>query len=222
MVKLANTPDSKSGALKSLRVQVPPSAQMNNKTLNPDKELQSYIIGLALGDGNLSNPNGRATRLRITCDKNYPLLIKRIFYSLKLLLPDNKVSIIDREKNYLDISVNSNYLNEIIPWKVCRGSKFIQKATIPDWIKQNNKCKINCLKGLIETDGSIYIDRGYKMIIFTTIIPNLANDFYQMIISLGFTPHIYKINQKNKQNLYHIRLSKNVNEFLDLVKPEKI
>ena len=201
---------------------------MNCKTLNTNKELQSYVVGLALGDGNLSNPNGRAIRLRITCDKKYPLLIQRILNSLKLLLPDNKVSIVDRKENYLDISVHSNHLEKIIPWKIGKGSKFIQKASVPDRIKQDGRYKINCLKGLIETDGSIYVDRGYKMMIFTTIIPELANDFYQMIISLGFSPHFYKIKQGlNKkynfyqQTLYHIRLSKNVNNFLDLVKPEK-
>ena len=31
---------------------------------NPDRDLQAYVIGLAVGDGNLSNPNGRAVRLR--------------------------------------------------------------------------------------------------------------------------------------------------------------
>ncbi len=180
-----------------------------------------------MGDGNLSNPNGRAIRLRITCDKKYPLLIQRILNSLKLLLPDNKVSIVDRKENYLDISVHSNYLEKIIPWKNGKGSKFTQNASVPNWIKENNRYKIECLKGLIETDGSVYNDRGYKMMIFTTIIPKLANDFYRMIVSLGFAPHIYKIERKtnpfsfNQKTLYHIRLSKNVNEFLNLVKPEK-
>jgi hypothetical protein len=46
--------------------------------LNPDKLLQAYIIGVALGDGDLSNPNGRAVRLRITCDKKYPRLIEHV------------------------------------------------------------------------------------------------------------------------------------------------
>jgi len=65
------------------------------KKLSPDKHLQAYLIGVALGDGNLSNPNGRATRLRITCDKKYPLLLNNIIVSLKKLLPENKVTIID-------------------------------------------------------------------------------------------------------------------------------
>lgn len=85
------------------------------------------------------------------------------------------------------------------------------------------------MRGLIETDGSVYNDRGYKMMIFTSIIPELAKDFYDIVCSLGFKPHIYKITPKktkkykyNQQDVYHIRLSKNVSKFLELVKPEKI
>lgn len=194
--------------------------RMNNKIINPNKELQSYIIGLALGDGNLSNPNGRAVRLRITCDKKYPLLIERIFSSLKSLFPQNKVSIVNRANNYLDISVYSNYLEKILGWKAERGSKFLQKASVPDWVKENSNYKLNCLRGLIETDGSVYFDRGYKMMVFSTIIPNLAKDFYKMVLSTGFKPNFYKTRGKNNIE-YHIRLSKNVSEFLTVVNPEK-
>lgn len=34
-----------------------------------DKRNLAYVIGIAFGDGNLSNPNGRAVRLRVSCDK---------------------------------------------------------------------------------------------------------------------------------------------------------
>jgi len=196
--------------------------------LNPDKELQSYVIGLAIGDGNLSNPNGRATRLRITCDKKYPLLLKRIVNSLRLLLSDNKISIINRKETYTDASVYSNHLEKILGWKAKSGAKFKQRTSVPNWILKNKSYKINCLRGLIETDGCIYADRTYNMINFSTIIPKLANDVYMMISSLGFKSHIYKIERKldkynfNQKTIYRIRLSKNVQEFLNLVKPEKI
>jgi DNA-binding transcriptional regulator WhiA len=198
---------------------------MRNKILNRNKDLKAYIVGLAIGDGNLSNPSGRATRLRITCDKKYPLLIERIKNSLGLLLPENKVSIVMRDKNYLDISVHSNYLENLLGWRANMGSKFIQNVSIPEWIKTSDSFKINCLRGLIETDGSIYNDRGYKMMMFVTIIPKLAIEVAEMIASLGFFPHLYAINDKkekyNKKTLYHVRLSKNVEKFLDIVKPEK-
>src|SRR3989338_7028818 len=150
--------------------------------LNPDKNLQAYIIGLAIGDGNLSNPNNRATRLRITCDTKYPILIKTIATSLELLFPENKVNI--------------------------------------------QKSKINYLRGLIETDGCIYTDRGYKMVIFSTIIEKLANEVYAFINSLGFAPKIYKIQppkepEWDQKIKYQVRLSKDVQKLLNLVKPDK-
>jgi len=194
---------------------------------NPDRNLQAYVIGLAIGDGNLSNPNRRAVRLRITCDKKYPILLKKIKTSIHLLLPQNKVSTVDR-KGCVDISVFSNHLEKILGWYSKGGSKFIQNVSIPNWIKESDNYKINCLKGLIETDGSIYFDRGYKMVMFSTIIPKLAADTVEIIKSLGFYPHLYKIERKNnkynfnQQPIYRIRISKNVTDFLDLIKPEKI
>ncbi|KKS12657.1 MAG: hypothetical protein A2735_00095 [Candidatus Yanofskybacteria bacterium RIFCSPHIGHO2_01_FULL_41_21] len=193
--------------------------------ISDDKNLRAYIIGLAIGDGNLSNPNGRATRLRITCDKKYPDLIKRISRSLQLLLPKNRIGVYDR-KTCADVMVYSNQLENILGWKVGLGSKYTQNVSTPKWIFDNKDHRINYLKGLIETDGSIYLDRGYKMVIFSTINLQLANEVKQLITSLGFTPKLYTIkppiNSKwNQKVKYHIRLSKDVQKFLDLVKPNK-
>lgn len=113
--------------------------QRIKKYLNPDKELQAYIIGIALGDGNLSNPNGRAVRLRITCDRKYPYLIKQIISSIKKLLPDNKVSIVIRAKTFLDISCYSNYWEKFLGWKVGLGPKHKQNVSVPKWIKKKIK-----------------------------------------------------------------------------------
>ena len=193
-----------------------------------NRNLLAYMIGVAIGDGNLSNPNGRATRLRITCDAEYPKLAEKIKNSIKSLLPNNKVSVIYRHKNYFDISCYSNRWEEILRWHVGKGSKIAQNVSIPNWINGKATYKINCLRGLLETDGSIYNDRGYRMVMFTTAIPKLARDVYDIIKSLGFTSHIYKIDRKNnsynfkQKPIYHIRVSKNVERFLNLIKPEKI
>ena len=148
-------------------------AYYRNPRLNTNKNLQSYITGVAIGDGNLSNPNGRATRLRVTCDNSYPELKKRIADSLDLLFPDNKISFIQR-KGCVDVSVYSNHLEKLLGWKANNGPKYEQKVSVPKWIKNKKVYTTRCLKGLIETDGSIYYDRGYKMVIFTTVIPELA------------------------------------------------
>lgn len=176
----------------------------------------AYIVGVALGDGNLSCPNGRATRLRITCDSNYPALAKEIQKSLSELFPNNKVSSSPGPKeSYFNISVYSNKLNELIPWEVGKGSKFEQCARVPDWILCNINFVRPCLKGLIQTDGSIYSDRGYKMVNFTNVTETLADDVFKMIQQLGYTPHKYKAKQKTGNYKYTIRLSKNVDGFIN-------
>jgi len=195
-----------------------------NPKLNTDRNLQAYVIGIAIGDGNLSKPGPRAVRLRITCDKKYPKLLNRIVKSLKQLLPENRVGIVDRE-TLVDVSVYSNHLEGLLGWKANKGPKFIQKVRIPDWIKIDKSCTASCLKGLLETDGSVYLDRGYRMVIFSTINVELANDTLLLFQSLGYKPHLYRIKQKKNRYgfafKYHVRLSKNVDSFTDLIGVDK-
>lgn len=179
-----------------------------------DKKILAYIIGVAIGDGNLSNPNDRAVRLRISCDNNYPKLIERIIIAIKKILPLNKVSIIKRKRNCSDISCYSNKWEGFLGWKAKGGSKFKQKISIPVWIKSENKFIIPCLKGLFETDGSVYIDRKYKMANFVTLIPTVAKDVFAMIEKIGFQPNIQKLKTVNGKIKYTIRISKNTEKFI--------
>jgi tRNA dimethylallyltransferase len=68
-------------------VRLRPAAPMIKK----DAKL-AYVIGLAIGDGGITNPNGRAYRLRITCDKKYPRIIKTAIekYTLRLTTDSKK------------------------------------------------------------------------------------------------------------------------------------
>lgn len=185
-------------------------------------ETTAYIIGVALGDGNLSRPNGRATRLRITCDSKYTAVRDEIIQSLQKLFPKNNVSIIRENRDtYFNISVYSNKLDDIMPWKVGEGSKFIQEARVPDWIKYDKELSKYCLRGLIQTDGSIYEDRGYKMVNFTNNTLCLIEDVASMMETLGYSPKIYKAKQKSQYPKYTVRLSKNVQDFISRINLQK-
>lgn len=183
----------------------------------------AYVIGVAIGDGNLSNPNGRAVRLRVSCDNKYPKIIERIKKAIQQLLPKNKVSTVDTKRNCTDISCYSNKLEDFLGWKAKDGSKYKQNVSVPVWIRANKKYTISCLKGLFETDGCIYNDRGYKMANFVTIIPNLACDVIQMIKDIGFKPKKYTIKAKTKtrKTRYNIRVSKDVDLFIETIKLKK-
>ncbi|MCR4325790.1 MAG: hypothetical protein NUV59_03205 [Patescibacteria group bacterium] len=154
------------------------------------KKLWAFIIGVALGDGNLSNPNGRAIRLRITCDARYPVLAEGIVTSLRILLPRNSVSIVrvPNKRSYFNISVYSNELRTWMPWSVGKGSKVDQKVRVPEWIRNSKTYSKECLRGLIQTDGSIYRDRGYLMVNFTNASKPLAQDVRYMLTQIGYMP----------------------------------
>lgn len=181
-----------------------------------NKKVLSYIIGVSLGDGNLSNPNKRAVRLRITCDKKYPRLIENIISEISILLPENKVSIIDRD-NAVDISCYSNKWEEFLGWKAKNGSKIKQMVKVPDWIKNNMTYSKECLRGLFQTDGSIYKDRKYIMVNFTSANYILIRDIKEMLEKIGFNVLIRKVVSKNNKIKYVIRISKNVKEFIKII-----
>ena len=183
--------------------------------LNPNKKLQAYIIGVALGDGNLSNPNGRAVRLRISCDKKYPLLIKHFVNSLQSLLPKNKIGIVGRGKNCVDISVYSNHLPKLMGWEWSDGPKDKQNVGVPNWIKKDKNLAKECLRGLFQTDGSIYKDRDYLMVNFVNVSPKLSNDVFKMLKQLGYQPNLQKFKQINGKIKHTIRLAKNVQKFIE-------
>lgn len=185
------------------------------RVVSGDKKLRAYIIGLALGDGNLSNSNGRAVRLRITCDKKYPELYLHIQKSLAKLLPNNIVSLADRRgESCLDVSCYSNSLEDILGWKAKGGSKYNQDVKIPNWILEDQEFTKECLKGLVQTDGCIYTDRGYSMVNITSSIASLAEDIITAIKSVGYKPTVCKIQERDKQR-YTIRISKNTQQFIN-------
>lgn len=190
---------------------------------NDLKNNLAYIIGVALGDGNLSNPNGRAVRLRITCDAKYPLLAESITSALQDVFPKNKVSIVynPKKSTYFNISVYSNKLNEYMPWRVGKGSKLHQHAHVPDWIRNHKKYTKQCLRGLLQTDGSIYRDRGYLMVNFTNHVKELADDVYSMLELIGFRPTMSKTSAKKGGYKYCVRIARKAKELTETLELSK-
>lgn len=180
------------------------------------KESLAYIIGVALGDGNLSNPNGRATRLRVTCDARYPRLAECIVSTLKEVFPKNRVSMVytPLKSTYFNISVYSNKLNEYMPWKVGCGLKLYQRARVPLWIRKQKKYSKPCLRGLLQTDGSIYQDRGYLMINFTNHVKELADDVLSMLELHGFHPTLSKTSAKSGGQKYCVRIARDSDKLI--------
>lgn len=180
-----------------------------------DRTTTAYVVGVAMGDGNLSNPNGRAVRLRITCDTKYPRLISKIEKNIKKIAPNNKVSRVRREKdNAIDISCYSNEWSKVLGWTADGGSKMKQKISTPTWILKNKRYARAYLCGLFETDGSIYKDRKYLTVNFVTQIPTIALAVDKIIKSLGYTHSVQQLRIKNDNVKFTFRIHKRASDFI--------
>ena len=71
------------------------------------------------------------------------------------------------------------------------GNKKKNNQGIPSWIKNNKKYLIKCIKGLIDTDGSIHYISKKNLnlrISYTSYIPKLLKEVRGGLIKIGFTP----------------------------------
>jgi hypothetical protein len=59
------------------------------------------------------------------------------------------------------------------------------------------------------------------MVNFTNLIKPLIDDVFNMITTIGFYPKIQSTLQKNGNTKYVVRLSKDVTQFINLIKLSK-
>ncbi len=79
----------------------------------------------------------------------------------------------------------------IISNGISSGNKKENNQKIPNWIKRNKKFLSKCIKGLIDTDGSVHLDSKFSKnirISYSSYIPSLLNDVREALILLGFSP----------------------------------
>lgn len=175
------------------------SSKNLKKIVAPKKsEDLAEIIGIILGDGHVSEfkreKKIRCYFIRIVgnskTDKEYiSLYIPKIFEK------------VFNEKGSLFFPKTSNvgyftlygkaYIDFLNSLGIKSGNKKTNNQGIPKWIKKNAKYMSKCIKGLIDTDGSIhYISKNNLnlRVNYTSYIPQLLKDVREGLIKLGFAP----------------------------------
>lgn len=159
------------------------------------EELAEFV-GIVLGDGGISDRQITITLHRID-DKEYAQFVAETIEKLFGIKPG-----IHHEKNALadDIVISRTgmveYLEEL---GLKRGSKVRNQIDIPKWIKDDRKFSIACVRGLVDTDGSVfdhkYISGGkryvYKKLQFTSHSRPLARSVYGILKDIGLKPGFY-------------------------------
>jgi|APHM01.1.fsa_nt_gi hypothetical protein len=188
-----------------------------------EKNIQSAeLIGIILGDGYLQERSGNqgtsSYRLVITVHQNENTLqehAKNLLYSLT----NKKPSIHDlKESKATQIIVYSKeIIKELKQLGLQPGDKTVNQVNVPQWIKNDRSYVRKCLRGLVDTDGTIYRQTTDNRVIiqFKNLSEPLLSDFKYMCGLLEYSP------SKAGENTVQIARQNQVQNFIDEIKPIK-
>jgi hypothetical protein len=115
--------------------------------------LLAEFVGIMMGDGGISKYQACITLHHID-DREYidfvVSMIKKLFHLTPSLyhLPHNSV--------YNIVVSRIEMVRYLHTLGLPIGNKVKQEIDIPDWIKKNKKFAIACVRGLMDTDGSVF------------------------------------------------------------------
>ena len=183
------------------------------------------LSGILLGDGHIQS----------RCTKNETRDISTYFISITLNKKEKeiisnsrdlikevtglKVKKYEKKGDCLRLVIHSkDAVQKFQEFGLKAGDKLENQVSAPEWIKESKKLSAKCLRGLIDTDGSIYKDKrqntSYKRIQFSNCSKPLLEDFKEMCRLLG----IKTVRGGSKQ----IQVSReDVEKFIEEIKPIK-
>ena len=177
------------------------------------------LIGILLGDGHIGKEQWSIT-LNATADKLYSTYVMDLIKDLFLLSP----SILHRKKINVFViygggKKNIEYFQKI---GLHIGNKIKLQVGVPDWILHHSQYRKACLRGLMDTDGGIFIHKyfvhkklySYTKLCFSNRSIPLVNFVYDTLAMLKLQPRLNMGSQTKRVWLYD---QDKVNEYLHVV-----
>ena len=153
------------------------------------------FIGIMLGDGGMSKYQATITLHHIddlAFSKHVVSLIQQLFNITPRVYHYPKSSVNDITISRIGIV---RYLHEL---GLAVGSKVAQQVDMPSWVKKDSRYAIACLRGLVDTDGSVFTHNysvkgkrySYKKLIFTSRSQPLQLSVAKLLINFGINARI--------------------------------
>jgi len=139
-----------------------------------DLPIDPYTLGVLIGDGSLSG----------TGSIELSLGLKKRHIIGKLLLPEGTTTTTKEYHNYIRIKLNGSDIKDSLESLGLYGSKSGTKFIPEEYLFSSLEQRQALLQGLLDTDGHINTRGLFE---FSTISPQLANDFAALCRSMGMT-----------------------------------
>lgn len=183
------------------------------------------FIGIMLGDGGIRSKYQLTVSFNYKTDREFAKyvtgLIKRLF-AVKYVILKRKGSL------GADIVVSSaRVVDFLLKQGLKVGNKIKNQVDIPEWIKRNDEFKKACLRGLVDTDGSLYCHRykvnnkwyEYLKLDFTSCSKPLIRSAYVIFSNLGISASLkgvhITVSAKSEVNRYLAKVGSSNLKFVD-------
>jgi uncharacterized protein (UPF0297 family) len=199
------------------------------KTIDLEKnENLAELIGVILGDGHL---NQRGNTLSITLnfieERKYVKHVENIVGEVLNIEP-SIVELSNNKANQIRV-YGKGIIDAFVNLGLKTGNKVENQVGVPNWIKNNKNFCVSCLKGLFDTDGSIYLTSDKKRIAmnFKNNSRPLVESFKEMCEKLAIkTNEVYEgwtYSRGKRFNHYKVEMFKQdqIKRFISTVYPEK-
>jgi len=166
----------------------------------PNKITKEFaeFYGVMLGDGCIySNLNGLCVSGDKILDKDYYNYLSKLTFNLFKIKPKILESKKDRT---IRLILYSHPVSEyLLKMGFPKGKKLDYKLKIPDFILKNKNLTAYCIRGLVDTDGSISSHPHTKIMIHISIVSDsLRSSIYSAFGSLGL-----KVGKYNKGIVFY-------------------
>lgn len=154
------------------------------------------FFGIMLGDGGINNPWQANITVNSVADKEYAQHVSSLSLRLFGIAPALRKR---RTSQALVISISSTTVVDfLVENGLVRGNKLAGGLSIPKWIMKNPRYKIACMRGLMDTDGCLYVHKhrvGKKTyrnigLCFSSYAPTLMRQAVRIFIECGIVPHV--------------------------------
>jgi len=201
----------------------------------------SELIGIILGDGHISYDLIKHTYffsiyLNGVDEKEYLEYVKSLIADIYSKDPfenweRNKPSTREDAKGVSLTIYGKEIVNDLLDLGLKSGNKVKNQVGVPNCIFSSDKFKLKCLKGLFDTDGSVFLNKSRKSIYlsFSNSSLTLVKDFIRLCNKFNIISNFYgPYNRVNKETgktsiAYSALILKKemVKNFLTLINPEK-
>jgi hypothetical protein len=165
-------------------------------SLPSDTVKLAELLGIVYGDGGIGNKWQVVISLNSVSDATYSVYVSQLIEELFSIKP-----VIRKRPNQhtLTVVLSSTSVVDFLVYKgAVRGNKLLQLRSIPRWIKDSMDYSRYFVRGIIDTDGCIYLHKHCKNevtyvnigLCFTNFSPKLVIDIFDTLRMFGVKGYI--------------------------------